>query len=518
VPVSAYGPFIPFSLRVHELSHTGRCHEALAAADAYVAFATAAGDEKTVGFLIQGKMYANLMLGRLTEALAVGEELLRRHRASGYALGEAKVLADLSELCVLDGRYVEGMRHLARAGLLLDDVGRHDDRYRSALGSVAEAANAAELYETAVAAFDRLADQTRPPAPTETFELSYAITLLYWGFRLDHVGRHGEATSRLRQAAALSRRWTEAFAGFGPPSAALATKAMLTAALAKLGGYAEARAIAEEIVVPLRDTEHYWAARLAHLALGICLRADGDLTGARREFVAAEQLCAYTPRPDERLIIRYELALLAVEANGLEASRELFDGIVEQVNHLWGLRLQRLAMLRQARQREELEAARARAEHALYVDPLTGLGNRRRFDQLMAGGGLPEPTTLLVIDVDKFKLVNDQFSHTAGDLVLRDLAAIMKAHCRTAADVPVRYAGDEFTIFLHADLDAGREVAERIRAAVAAWDFDHATPGMAISISTGVAAHRPGMTAADLFHAADSRLYEAKRNGRNAVA
>jgi diguanylate cyclase (GGDEF)-like protein len=88
------------------------------------------------------------------------------------------------------------------------------------------------------------------------------------------------------------------------------------------------------------------------------------------------------------------------------------------------------------------------------VDPLTGLANRRRFDQLMDSGDLPRPTTLLVIDVDKFKLVNVHYSHTAGDLVLRDIGTILKAHCRAAADIPVRYAGDEFTVFLHTDLPA----------------------------------------------------------------
>jgi diguanylate cyclase len=521
VPMSAYGPLIPLSLRVHALSHTGRCDEALTAADAYIRLATVAGDERTVSFLIQGKMYANLMLGRHTEALAIGADLLRRHQATGYALGEAKTLADLAELCVLDGRYVEGMRHLARSALLLDAVPRRDDRYRSAVASLAEAANAAELYETAAAAYERLfgtASHPKPAGPADTFQLSYAITLLYWGYRLDHIGRYGEAAGRLRHAATLSRRWTEVFVLSGPPSAALNTKAMLAAALAKLGDHDEARRLAEEIVVPLRSTEHYWAARLAHLALGICLRATGDHTAARREFVAAEQLCAYTSRPDERLIIRYEMALLAVDRHGPEATRDLFDGIADQVHHLWGLRLQRLAMLRQARQREELETARARAESALLVDPLTGLGNRRRFDQLMADAELLQPTTLLVIDVDKFKLVNDHYSHSAGDEVLRGIGAILRAHCRAAADIPVRFAGDEFTVFLHTDLDGGREVAERIRAAVAGWDFSHVTPGMTISISTGVAALLPGMTGEDLFHAADARLYEAKRRGRNQVA
>jgi diguanylate cyclase len=211
------------------------------------------------------------------------------------------------------------------------------------------------------------------------------------------------------------------------------------------------------------------------------------------------------------------MAVLAVQSNDSPESRDLFDGFTMQVEQLWRLRLQRLAMLRQARQREELESAWVRAEAELLIDPLTGLGNRRRFDEFIAGADLPDPTTLLVIDVDHFKLVNDRFSHSVGDQILCDIATILRAHCR-AVDVPIRYAGDEFVVFLQSDLETGRQVAERIRRAVADHDFRHITPGERISISTGVAEMRPGMTVAELFHRADARLLHAKRHGRDQVA
>ena len=177
-------------------------------------------------------------------------------------------------------------------------------------------------------------------------------------------------------------------------------------------------------------------------------------------------------------------------------------------------------MLRQAQQREELETERARTELALIRDPLTGLGNRRHFDQLMASidaGTLPPPVALLVIDIDHFKKINDTYSHSVGDQVLRMVASILLEHCRTE-DVPIRYAGDEFTVFLHADLTAATQVAERIRRAVRAADFERVAAGLPVSISVGVALLRPGMAAEDLFTAADHQLYEAKRRGRDRIA
>jgi diguanylate cyclase len=521
VRASAYGPLIFLSLRVHELSHTGRCHEALDAADAYLHFARLAGDEKTVTYLLQGRMYAYLILGRYHEASEAGEEVLARHRAAGFTLGEAKTLADLAELHVLSGRFVDGMRYLARAGLLLDGSNQRNDRYISALASVGEAANTAELHEVAAARYEGVMDlivregHRRFVTP---WELAYSISLLFWGLRLDHLGRSGEAAVRLRRALDISESWLAAFPG-DDTDVSLGIRATRALALAKLGRADEAAEMAAAIAVPLRRMEQHWAARFAHLALGLAERARGDLAAARREFRAAEQLCAFGARPAERLIIRYETAQLVAEINGAEANREMLELLQEQTGHLWELRLQRLAMLRQAQQREELESQRERAEREMLHDPLTGLGNRRRFDQLVAAidaGELTGPLVLLLLDVDEFKAINDGYSHSAGDLVLAEIGRILRTQCR-AEDVAVRYAGDEFTVFLRADLTAGQDIAERIRVAVRSTDFS-LVPRRRVSVSTGVAALLPGMSGAELFHTADLRLYEAKRHGRDRVA
>jgi hypothetical protein len=156
VPVTAFGPLHLLALRVHRMADDGRCHEALTAADAYLALARAAGDTKTIPFLLQSKMYADIAMGRTTEAAQLGEQLLRLHRAAGNALGEAKVLCDLALIDVLRTRYMDGIRNLARAGVLLDGTTADGERRRSALCSFAEAATAAELYETAAETYEHL--------------------------------------------------------------------------------------------------------------------------------------------------------------------------------------------------------------------------------------------------------------------------------------------------------------------------------------------------------------------------
>ncbi len=510
VPVSAYGPLHLLCRRVHRLGMTGRAHEALVAGDAYLAIARAVGDRRSADFLLQGQMYANMAMGRIPEALVLGGELLTRHRAAGNVLGEAKVLCDLAQMAVLQSRFLDGMRDLARAAVLLRTTPAGTDRHRSAMCSFAEAATTAELYETAAATYERLCAFDAPGRAT-SFDLVYATTLLYWGLRLAHIGRATESAVRLRRSAAITRRWLDTNATDPCVNAAHAL------ALAKLGDTVPAEKLARSAVMPLRTGESYQYARMAHLALGISLRAQGALTESRREFVAARDLCAFGPHPDEPPIIRFEMGLTALALDGGQSSRDLFDAVEGQVRDLWRIRLQRLSMLRQARQREEVEAARARAEREILRDALTGLGNRRRFDLLLGqvdAGELRSPLVLLLIDLDHFKAVNDAYSHSAGDRVLREVAAILRAHCRPGEEA-VRYAGDEFVLFLRADPEAGREVAERIRLAVARAEM---LAGARLTVSVGLAVLTDGMTGDDLFRMADERLYAAKWSGRNAIA
>ncbi|MGC9667522.1 diguanylate cyclase [Planosporangium sp. 12N6] len=522
VPVSAYGPLDALAEQVHDLTQTSRAREALAALAVYEPLARAFGDEKTVGFLLQSRMFAYVNLGRLQEALTAGERLLSHHESAGSVVGVAKTLADLARVHLYVDQLSEAMQCLARAGLLLERTGVRNERYVAALGSLMGTAINAELYETSRAAYHQILQLRTATDRTESFaiyDLIHAEMLLEWGLRLDQLGDHTAARVRLRTAAELFARSCDIPAGGDATDKALSLSASYAVALAKLGEVDRTLDLAAGIVVPLRAAGDWYHARQAHLALGIALRVNGDLPAARRELLAAKQL-----GPDSSagggLVVGFELAVLAAQEIGEHATRDLRSMIHDQARQLWRQRLQRVAMLRQARQREEQEQARQRAEAALLFDPLTGLANRRRFDQIMADldtGEINEPTALLLLDVDKFKTINDTYSHSVGDQVLREIAVILQANCR-AGDIPIRYAGDEFVIFLHADLTGARRIAERIRATVRGANLHHIAAGLRISISIGATALRPGMTAQDLFNAADANLYHAKRGGRDQVA
>jgi diguanylate cyclase len=516
----AYGPLHALYNQVYDLYLAGDAEQALAAAEEYEQIARAFGDEKTVSFLVQGRMYVYLGLIRIEEAIAVGEALLRRHEVMHCLVEQAKTLSDLADMHVYQGQFGQAMRYFARAGRLLETCPPCGSRYLSALSSLADAAGNAELYEFAAATYERLVDAwtaNDQPAHSANHEVGYAEMLVLWALRLRQLGYEQDAFARARRGAEIARRWL-----VGPEAHQIAATCSLTVALSVLGEPDEACRLGEQVVRGARSLDLPWLARMAHLAYGLALGASGRLDLAERELVAAEELCRQTGRADERQVIRYELAMVGADAVAPGPRRHIRGALLGQARQLWDLRLQRIGMLRQAQQREELEFRRASAERQLLRDPLTGLGNRRRFDQLLSSldeARPQQPTAFLLIDIDKFKAINDTYSHGAGDEVLRAVADIVRSHCRQADDIAVRYAGDEFAVFLHsADLATGVEIAERIRGAIHNTDFERVAPGLVVTISVGVADLEPGLSGMDLFHIADQRLYHAKRLGRNQVA
>jgi diguanylate cyclase len=507
-----FGPFHHLTLQVHDLTVQGRNSEALLLADRLERIVDLLGDERSVGMIWQGRMYALISLGRLQEALVTGERLLERHRAAGARGGEARVLADTAEILIKLGRLDEGLRRLAGATRILDRLPLGNARYIAALSSICEAARAAELFELADASA-AYAMQSFPLDPAQRASVGFqrAELLLEWGLRLEHVGLVEEADVRFARAVALVRPWVEAEFSDAP----LAT-ALYALGLVKTGAVDEALEIAAGLVGPLRAGGHEHEARLAHLAYGIALRHRGDFAEARREFLAADELAPLSP---QRLIFQYELAHLAFVAQPGEATAPLFAAVRAQARHLWNLRNERRSMLQQARRRVELEAARERADRAAAQDALTGLGNRRQFDRQLdrLGEGGSGAAVLLLVDVDRFKGINDRYSHGTGDRVLREVAMVLRAHCRQD-DVAVRLGGDEFALFLRCDLATAARVGARIRDVIAARDWNELAFGLRVTLSVGVAALADGMTGRDLYDLADRHLYAAKRGGRDRVA
>jgi len=162
-------------------------------------------------------------------------------------------------------------------------------------------------------------------------------------------------------------------------------------------------------------------------------------------------------------------------------------------------------------------------ERQAVTDELTGLFNRRRFQEAMAteverARRFQQPLGLVLLDIDDFKQVNDTYGHQQGDLVLREVARVLRESSREI-DEPARYGGEELAVVLPGtDLHGAYNLAERMRAEIEALELPllDGIGNLRVTASFGVAT-LPG-SAEDtrgLFAAADDALYRAKRSGKN---
>jgi diguanylate cyclase (GGDEF)-like protein len=161
---------------------------------------------------------------------------------------------------------------------------------------------------------------------------------------------------------------------------------------------------------------------------------------------------------------------------------------------------------------DALKDQNRKLRHIVYTDPLTGLFNRRALEHaLVPRWSERECGAVIVLDLDRFKNVNDEHGHKAGDAVLEAFGSLIRANIR-AGDQAARYGGEEFVILVQGALARDAEiVADRIRAATERYLFPG---GIRMTVSAGIAAGLPPDWPR-LFKAADAALYEAKRAGRN---
>jgi diguanylate cyclase (GGDEF)-like protein len=267
---------------------------------------------------------------------------------------------------------------------------------------------------------------------------------------------------------------------------------------------------------------------LARLLAGVAQRDDDEECGEEAIGLLVDAAGAFVASGDRR---RHRQCLLELGQNSadlgrpaealywLEAYRADTGRAHSRGRQMWAEMFVRRSRLREA----ERQAALLR-RHALE-DPLTGLGNRRSAERRLGAIRLgEEPLSLAVVDVDRFKEVNDDTSHTHGDAVLRRVADLLREHSRTGDEV-YRWAGDEFLVVLPTATEAQAvAVMERLRSAVAAADWTDLIPGP-VTVSIGVATapaleeEQPATVVGwrALFDTADLNLFSAKRSGRNRV-
>jgi diguanylate cyclase (GGDEF)-like protein len=163
-----------------------------------------------------------------------------------------------------------------------------------------------------------------------------------------------------------------------------------------------------------------------------------------------------------------------------------------------------------------------RLERMATIDDLTGLLNRQAFEavfqetlQDVARTG--KPLSVILLDIDSFKQINDNYGHLAGDQVIHAVAELARIAVRQN-DIVVRWGGEEFLVVLRdCPMEAARRVAEDLRGTVLAHDFDLKPSSTHVTVSLGVAQFKPGESPAALFKRADAALYDAKASGRNCV-
>ncbi len=174
----------------------------------------------------------------------------------------------------------------------------------------------------------------------------------------------------------------------------------------------------------------------------------------------------------------------------------------------------------------QLNVANKELQRLSTTDGLTGISNRRMYDELSVREWrrcerMKKPVSLVMVDVDNFKLYNDHYGHQAGDECLKQVAAQMKRAAPRPGDLVARYGGEEFVFVLgETDADGAKWVANLLRQRVADLKLPHAaSPLQHVTVSCGVVSVVPaeGMSLDVLMQSADHALYQAKANGRNRV-
>jgi diguanylate cyclase (GGDEF)-like protein len=234
---------------------------------------------------------------------------------------------------------------------------------------------------------------------------------------------------------------------------------------------------------------------------GVVLGLEGELARAGDPDAGAERI-AFPLRIDSS-----DFGSLVLSADSFEAS---------QVETIASLAAQVVVALDNAR-------LHSLVQRQAMVDSLTGLANRRSLEdslrsELARAARFGDDTTVVLADLDNFKLVNDKYGHPAGDQVLKTFASTLRQSVRES-DIAARWGGEEFALVLAGtDAAGGARLAERARNEIAArvittMDGDE----IAVTASFGVASFPEWQELGELLAAADSALYEAKRQGRNRV-
>jgi diguanylate cyclase (GGDEF)-like protein len=286
-----------------------------------------------------------------------------------------------------------------------------------------------------------------------------------------------------------------------------------------LVGLGEHRTAAELLQDAVRENDETTLQTSARLALGRALRRDDDAKAADEHLVDALDLATEHGLPRLRRAALRELCTLHAELDDAGRALPYLQAYLsDELDRVDERRTRWVELFGRRKSLLETERAAGQLRRQAYEDPLTHLPNRRyaeaKLDGLLTTGAAP---ALAVVDIDRFKEVNDAIGHAGGDEVLRRVAEVLVAGCRDTDEV-CRWAGDEFVILLpDTTAEQAERALERCRSRMAAVDWPAIGLSSPVTISVGIASAARGDDRRTLFAAADGVLYDAKRSGRNRV-
>jgi diguanylate cyclase (GGDEF)-like protein len=437
--------------------------------------------------------------GNLLEALEHYSASLRVEESLGAKLGVSHCLNNIGNIHGQLGDFQRALEFHTRAVSYKRDLG---DRAGEAIGLTNVGSSYEQLgdFPRALACYQEALDLARSVGERST-EID---ALRNMGDVHQKLGDRVRALSCYREGIGIAYE-------FGAPLLEVECRIGAGRVLTVLDRTGEATSDLEDALALAERVESKMLVYEAHLALSEAREASGDVAEALRHFkeyhrIEDEVFNTETERRIQAVIAHAEIEQSQREAELLRVRNDELIAANDEKAHLLGV-------LRS--QAEELD-------RLSREDSLTGLFNRRHIDMALAmewerACRFGRDLSVIILDIDHFKQVNDELSHAAGDRVLAEVSRILHGATR-GVDVVGRWGGEEFVLVLvETPAERAAVLAEKLRESIELHDWSVVGPALRVTASFGVADNRGAESPDGLLATADARLYTAKRAGRNRV-